>query len=112
MQVHTLEQYQRLLIIARDGKRSNGLNWSCLFSLLSLLECDAVSFSMLPGVTSIFANLTIEVDAKKNTDETWAWLLKDLADREFPLTDDVVNMLAEHQNEHREGCPYLFVPPW
>ena len=112
MQVHTLEQCQRLLIIARDGRRSNGLNWESL--ILTALVTGIRRGELLNATWRDVdcANLTIEVDVKKNADETWVRLLKDLEDREFPLTDDVVNMLAEHQNEHREGCPCLVVPPW
>ena len=40
---------------------------------------------------------TIEVNPKKNTKDTWEWLIKDADHRTLPLTEDIVQMLAEHQ---------------
>ncbi|MHC4690974.1 MAG: tyrosine-type recombinase/integrase, partial [Planctomycetota bacterium] len=42
---------------------------------------------------------------------TWQWLIKDTDRRVLPLTKDVVQMLADHQNQQLEGYPYVFVPP-
>ena len=54
---------------------------------------------------------TIEVNHKKNTKDTWEWLIKDTDCRILPLTEEIVAMLAEHQNRQPEGYPYVFVPP-
>jgi len=54
---------------------------------------------------------TLTVSPKEDTKETWAWLIKDLDRRTLPLTDEVVQMLADHQNQQPEKHPYVFVLP-
>jgi integrase len=54
---------------------------------------------------------TLTVSPKENTEETWAWLIKDLDRRTLPLTDEVVQMLADHQSQQPERHPYVFVLP-
>jgi integrase len=55
--------------------------------------------------------MTIDVSPKENTDYTWQWLIKDSDRRVLPLTKNIVQMLADHQNQQPEGYPYIFVPP-
>ncbi len=57
-----------------------------------------------------FQDLTIEVNPKKNTKETGEWFIKDSEHRVLPLTEELIGMLAIHQERQPEGCPYLFVP--
>ena len=52
---------------------------------------------------------TLTVSPKENTKETWAWLIKDCDRRTLPLTDEVVQMLADHQSRQPERHPYVFV---
>jgi integrase len=54
---------------------------------------------------------TLTVSPKDDTEETWSWLIKDLYRRTLPLTDEVAQMLADHQNEQPERHPYVFVLP-
>ena len=58
-----------------------------------------------------FDSQTIEVNPKQDTKETWQWLVKDADHRTLPLTEDVVQMLADHQAQQPERYPYIFVPP-
>jgi integrase len=53
---------------------------------------------------------TIEVKPKQNTKDTWEWLIKDADRRTLPLTEEIVQMLANHQVQQPEGYPYIFVP--
>jgi len=53
---------------------------------------------------------TIEVNPKQNTKDTWEWLIKDADHRTLPLTEDIVQMLVDHQARQPEGYPYVFVP--
>jgi len=57
------------------------------------------------------AALTLVVSPKEDTKETWAWLIKDCDRRTLPLTDEVVQMLADHQSGQPEKHPYVFVLP-
>ena len=54
---------------------------------------------------------TIEVNPKENTKDTWKWLIKDSDHRILPLTEEIVQMLVDHQAQQPEGYPYVFVPP-
>ncbi len=54
---------------------------------------------------------TIEVNPKKDTEETWEWHIKDTDRRTLPLTEEVVMLLVDHQNRQPEGYPYVLVPP-
>ncbi len=54
---------------------------------------------------------TLTVSPKEDTKETWAWLIKDLDRRTLPLTNEVVQMLADHQSQQPERHPYVFVLP-
>ena len=112
VQIYTPEQCQLLLKTAHDRRHSKGLNWELL--ILTALVTGMRRGELLNATWRDvdFGNLTMEVNPKKNADETWEWLIKDSERRVLPLPDDVVNMLAEHQNEQPEGYPYLFVPPW
>ncbi len=54
---------------------------------------------------------TIEVNPKENTRDTWEWLIKDSDRRTLPLTEEIVQMLVDHQAQQPERHPYVFVPP-
>lgn len=53
---------------------------------------------------------TIEVNPKQKSKETWEWLIKDADRRTLPLTEEIVQMLVDHQTQLPEGYPYFFVP--
>jgi len=53
---------------------------------------------------------TIEVNSKENTKNTWEWRIKDTDHRTLPLTEEIVQMLVDHQAQQPEGYPYVFVP--
>jgi len=53
----------------------------------------------------------LTVSPKEDTKETWAWLIKDCDRRTLPLTDEVVQMLVDHQGRQPEKYPYVFVLP-
>jgi integrase len=53
---------------------------------------------------------TIEVNPKENTKDIWEWRIKDTDHRTLPLTEEIVQMLVDHQAQQPEGYPYVFVP--
>ena len=57
-----------------------------------------------------FGAQTIEVNPKQKTKETWEWFVKDADHRTLPLTEEIVQMLVDHQAQQPEGYPYVFVP--
>ncbi|MFC1604584.1 hypothetical protein ACFL5F_06100 [Planctomycetota bacterium] len=42
--------------------------------------------------------MTIEVNSKQNTDETWEWQVKDTDHRTLPLTEEVISLLVMYQS--------------
>ncbi|MGD0597302.1 MAG: site-specific integrase [Sedimentisphaerales bacterium] len=58
-----------------------------------------------------FGEMTIEVNPKDNTEQTWEWKIKDTDRRTVPLKEDVGQLLVALQNRAPEGYPYVFVPP-
>ena len=58
-----------------------------------------------------FERKTATVSPKQDTKYTWEWHIKDTDRRRLPLTDELVQLLAEHQAAQPEGYPYIFVPP-
>lgn len=57
-----------------------------------------------------FDTMSIEVSPKKGTETTWEWHIKDTDRRSLPLTEELILMLADHQNKQPHGYPYVFVP--
>ena len=58
-----------------------------------------------------FEEQTIKVSPKVDTAETWEWRIKDTDRRTLPLTDELAQLLVDHQAGQPEGYPYVFVPP-
>ena len=108
---YNAEECSRITKSARESLKKNGLRWDLL--IITAL-CTAMRRSELLNCTWAdidFDEMTIEVSAKKNTRETWEWLIKDSDHRILPLTKNVVQMLVDHQGQQPEGYPYVFVPP-
>jgi len=57
-----------------------------------------------------FEQQVINITPKENTEKTWRWDIKDADERTLPLTDEVTQLLVDHQNNQPEGYPYVFVP--
>jgi integrase len=106
---YSTDECNRIIKSARDYQKGD-LRWDLL--IITAL-CTAMRRSELLNCTWAdidFDEMTIEVSPKKNTDYTWAWLIKDTDERPLPLTKDTIQMLADHQTQQPEGYPYVFVP--
>jgi integrase len=57
-----------------------------------------------------FEDQTVRVSPKKDSAETWEWLIKDADHRILPLTKELVQLMINHQCRCPEGYPYVFVP--
>jgi integrase len=57
-----------------------------------------------------FEQQVINVTPKEDTQKTWRWDIKDSDERTLPLTEQVAQLLADHQSKQPEGYPYVFVP--
>ena len=58
-----------------------------------------------------FEEQTVKVSPKADTPETWEWRIKDTDKRILPLTEELIQLLADYQGRQPEGYPYVFVPP-
>ncbi len=106
---YTADECKRIIKAARDTQYD--LKWDML--IITAL-CTGMRRGELLNCTWSdidFDGMTMEVSPKKITDYTWEWLIKDTDRRTLPLTKNVVQMLADHQTQQPEGCPYVFVPP-
>jgi integrase len=57
-----------------------------------------------------FEQQVINVTPKEDTSATWRWDIKDSDERTLPLTDEVTQLLVDHQAKQPEGYPYVFIP--
>lgn len=57
-----------------------------------------------------FEQQVVNITPKEDTKSTWRWDIKDSDDRTLPLTDEVAQLLIDHQTRQPEGYPYVFVP--
>jgi integrase len=106
---YTADECDRMIKVATDSQTD--VKWDML--IITAL-CTGMRRSELLNCTWAdvdFGEMTVEVSPKDNTDYTWQWLIKDNERRVLPLTQDVVQMLVDHQNQQPEGYPYVFVPP-
>ena len=55
--------------------------------------------------------MTLTINPKENTNDTWKWEIKDTDSRTLPLTEDVLKLLINLQNRRPAGYPYVFISP-
>lgn len=106
------DECHRLLRASREIHRAKSINWE-------LLMATALCTGMRRGelLNTVwrdvdFEQQTIRVSPKKNSDATWEWHIKDAERRTLPLTDEITQLLIQHQEGQPEGHIYVFVPPY
>ena len=107
---YTAEECLRITKSARETLKQGNLRWDLL--IITAL-CTGMRRSELLNCTWAdidFDEMTIEVSPKQSSDYTWGWLIKDADHRTLPLTNNIVQMLVDHQGQQPEGYPYVFVP--
>jgi integrase len=113
--IYSEPECERIIKAARDSVPTANLDTSVRWDLLILTAlCTAQRRAELLNCiwSDIdFAEQTITVSPKEDTAETWLWQIKDTDRRTLPLTAELTQLLADHQNRQPEGCPYVFVPP-
>lgn len=111
IEVYTDEECQRVLRSARVCRTENSVDWELLILLALSTGMRRAEMLNLTWRDVNFDAMTIEVNPKEDTEETWTWYIKDTDRRTLPLTDEVTQLLVDHQSRQPEGHPYVFVPP-
>ncbi|MFC1652865.1 tyrosine-type recombinase/integrase [Planctomycetota bacterium] len=104
------EECLRLIHASQQSLRCGALPWDLL--IISAL-CTGMRRGELLNATwrdIDFQRKTFEVSPKKDSEYVWEWHIKDTDRRTLPLTDEVVDLLAQYQAEQPAGCPYVFIP--
>ena len=112
-EIHTYsdEECIRFIKAARDSRIGWPLRWDLL---IHLALCTGMRRGELLNLTwrdIDFEAQKVHVSPKENTEYTWEWHIKDTDRRKLPSTDELVQLLAEHQAAQPDGYPYVFVPP-
>ena len=111
IRIYTAEECGRIIRSASELQNESVLEWDLVVTLALTTGMRKGELLNLVWSDIDFAEMTIEVSPKKNTDETWEWKIKDTDRRFLPLKEDVSYLLAGLQNRRPEGYPYVFVPP-
>jgi integrase len=112
--IYSDEQCRQILKAAQeyaaewDAKRS--VKWDLLITVALATAMRRAELLNCTWGDVDFDAQTIEVNPKQNTMETWQWFVKDADHRTLPLTEEIVQMLVDHQAQQPEGYPYVFVP--
>lgn len=111
VQIYSPEECRRILKASVELEEQNFLKWDLLILMALMTAMRKGELLNLVWGDIDFEMMTVEVSPKKNTVLTWEWLIKDSDSRTLPLTEKMVQMLADWQAKQPEGCPYVFVPP-
>lgn len=106
------EECERMIKVVRETQIRTPVRWD-IFILTAL--CTGMRQGELLNTTWAdidFAKQLLKVSPKENTAYTWEWQIKDTDRRTVPLTEEVLQLLAEHQAEQPVGYPYVFIPPY
>jgi len=106
------DECHRLLRAAREVHRAKGINWELLIATALCTGMRRVELLNTIWRDVDFEKQTIRVSPKKNSNATWEWYIKDAERRTLPLTDEITQLLVQHQEGQPEGHVYVFVPPY
>jgi integrase/recombinase XerD len=116
-EIHTYtdEECRRLVKAAREFTERADMGRNAQWALLILVDlCTGLPRGELCNCLWSDIDLeeqTIAVAPKADAEKTWKWLIKDSDCRTVPLTEELAQMLVEHQNRQPGGYPYVFIPP-
>ena len=108
------DQSQRIQKAAQEytakWNRETSVNWDLLITVALATALRRSELMNCNWADVDFDAQTIEVNSKENTRDTWEWRIKDAHHRTLPLTEEIVQMLVDHQAQQLAGYPYVFVP--
>jgi len=108
--VYRDDECSRMVKAARESSVGRPLRWDIL--ILTALCPGMRRGELLNTIWSDidFDEQVIRVSPKESIKNTWEWHIKDTDRRNVPLTEEVIQLLAQHQAAQPEGYPYVFVP--
>jgi integrase len=95
---YTPDECLRILKAARDYQTENTVNWELLILVALATGMRRAELLNATWRDINFDEMTIEINPKQESDETWLWYVKDTDRRILPLTEQITVMLADHQN--------------
>ena len=111
VEIYTADECERILKSAKACQDNTEVRWDLLVMVNLLTAMRRGELLNATWMDVDFHAQTIDVAPKESTEKTWEWRIKDTDRRTLPLTDDLVQMLVDHQSVQPEGFPYVFVPP-
>lgn len=111
IRIYSLDECRRMLKTATEYKGQDGLNWALLITLALTTGMRKSEILNVVWDDIDFEKMTIDVQAKKETEYTWQWDVKDSDYRTLPLTEQVTQVLADLQTNYPACHPYVLIPP-
>jgi len=111
IRVYSDDERKRILKAASETHVPKDLDWTLMVRLALTTGMRKSELLNLTWADVDFSELSIEVQPKDSTRETWPWKIKDSDCRTVPLTDALADDLAKLQQTRPDGYPYLLVPP-
>jgi len=112
--IYAEEQCRRMLKAAQEytleWNPEKSVKWDLIITVALATAMRRAELLNCTWADIDFDAQTIEVNPKENTRDTWKWLIKDTDHRTLPLTEEIVQMLVDHQARQPAGYPYVFVP--
>jgi len=112
--IYTDAQCQRMLKAAQEytakWNPKTSVKWDLMITVALATAMRRAELLNCTWADVDFDAQTIEVNPKENTKDIWEWRIKDTDHRTLPLTEEIVQMLVDHQAQQPEGYPYVFVP--
>ena len=111
IRIYDQAECKSMVRVASDLQRESVLEWDLLITLALTTAMRKSELLNLVWSDIDFGEMTVDVNPKSSTDQTWEWRIKDTDRRTLPLQDDVCQLLVSLQDRRPEGYPYVFVPP-
>ena len=111
IRVFSDQECRMMIKTAQDTKIGASFRWDIVFLLALTTAMRRGEILNTTWRDIDFEKSHINVAPKKDTKFTWQWEIKDHERRRLPLTDEVIKLLTEHQNQQPEGLPYIFIFP-
>ena len=111
--IHTYseDETKRLIKAVSEVQQEELIEWDLVITLALTTGLRKSEILNLVWSDIDFDQMTLTINPKEDTVNTWKWEIKDTDSRTLPLTEDVLKLLINLQNRRPAGYPYLFISP-